>query len=128
LVVEMMAELVDERAQERLERDDVAPRRRAHPDRDLRALALVFGLVESVELAGLVGRALRENGNADPRHAVPRDEYVDKTLARNLDRCAIVARERVADARDPRARLDFHRKVEPLDRIALAVDALACGG
>ena len=59
LVVEMMAELMDQRAQERLECDHLLLLRGTHPDGDARGLAVILGLVQSVQLAVAVGRPAR---------------------------------------------------------------------
>src|SRR5690242_19274693 len=51
LVIEMVAKLVGERAQERLEGHYLSSRRRAHPDGDSRPGSPFLGFIETVQLA-----------------------------------------------------------------------------
>src|SRR5207248_3784755 len=89
LVVEMVAKLMDEGSQERLERDDLSARRGAHPDSDPRFRASFLRLVQSVQLAIVTGRPLCENPDADRRHLVSIDQHVDQTLTGDLHAGAI---------------------------------------
>ncbi len=93
LVVEVVAHLVHERAQERAERDDLLALRRAHPHADARGQAPFLGLVEAVQFAVVVGRALRQHAHADRRHVIARGQRVDDALSRAFDSGAIVGCE-----------------------------------
>ena len=93
LVVEVMAELVDQRAQERLERDDVPARRGAHPDGDPRRRALVVRLVETVELAA---RRRRDVARAPGRGSSGRDTRPPARRSRSW--------QAASTPRDPRGR------------------------
>src|SRR5512137_1120015 len=84
LVVEMVAPLVGERAQEALERDDLLPPRGAHPDGDPGAAPGVLGFVEPVQLAVVVARALRQYDHADRGHRERTAERVVQLLAERL--------------------------------------------
>jgi hypothetical protein len=77
LVIEVMADLVHEGAQERLERDDLPLRRRAHPDGDSSGRPTFFGFVEAMEFAIIVGGALREHPQPDRRHAIACHQRID---------------------------------------------------
>src|SRR5437868_11607147 len=83
-VVEMMAKLVNERTQKRLERDNLLPLRGAHPDGDTRFRSSLLGLVETVQLAIVAGRTLRKHTHAYRRNLVAADQRVDQPLARRL--------------------------------------------
>ena len=127
LVVEVVADLVNQRAQERAERDDLLPLRGAHPHGDARRDAALLGLVEAVQFAVVGRRALREHAHADRRHAVAGGQRVGKPLARALAARAIVGLERARDRIDVRTRREARGQVEAFDRVARPVDALAGG-
>src|SRR5438105_2964910 len=78
LVVEVMAELMHERAQKCLERDDLPPRSRAHPDGDPRPRSAFLRLIEAVQLAVIAGRALRQDAHPYRRNLVAVDERIDQ--------------------------------------------------
>src|SRR5207248_2704791 len=127
LVVEVVAKLVDQRAQKRLEGDDLTPLRRAHPGGDARPRAPLGRLVEPVQLAVFFRRAPVQDTHAHRRHAIACIQLVDQTLACALHRVAVVGGQRRLDAPHGSAKLELLRNAERHDAFALAIDSLARG-
>ena len=84
-VIEVMAELVEERAEKRPEGDHLASLRGEHPDRDDVAAAPVAGGVEPLELATAERRSPIRDEHAHRRNAERRADAVADPLCERLD-------------------------------------------
>src|SRR5689334_21371676 len=102
LVIEMVAKLVGERAQDRLEGHYLSSRGRAHPDGDSRPGSPFLGFIETVQLAVVPRRPPRHHAHADRRHFVTADECVDQALTGSLHTGAILGDQRSAYLRHRR--------------------------
>ena len=129
LVVEVMQQLVHQRAQESPVAHHLHLLRRAHPQRDARGTARDFvRLVEAVQLARVVRGSPLEHDEIDGRRAQLRIERVRERLALRADIAGPFAFEGEGDG--TRVRLE-HRHVgegDPQDPVALAVGPLRARG
>src|SRR5882672_522340 len=80
LVIEMMANLVQQRAQIALESDDALVFRGAHPELDLRRLAVLFRQIESVQFAPIVAWPDCKHLGAQRRHLQLPDDAIRDLL------------------------------------------------
>ncbi len=82
LVVEVVADLVQQRAKEGAELHDVLLLRGAHPHSDPREVAGdLVGLVQALQLVGGIGRTPLEHLHDDARRSQLRIEGIDQALA-----------------------------------------------
>src|SRR6185503_9171251 len=123
LVVEVVADLVEQRAQEGAEGHHAAVAHGPHPDADARPAPLV-ARVEAVQLR--VAQAGTDGQDADVgrRHAEHRGQGPAEAAGRPLERRAIVGQERGAHRRHQRAQLLRPRQPHLRHAIAGAVDGL----
>jgi hypothetical protein len=124
LVVEVMAQLVDDRAQEALEGHDLTLLRRAHPHGDQRPALAFIRLVQTVQLAVVVRRPRGHDLQADGRHRVAFGERIAHRLRDALHGRTIFRRQRGAQRGHGRSKVHAARQTDRLDRIAGVVDAL----
>src|SRR4030095_7517740 len=116
-----MAQLVDDRAQKRLEGDHLPPLGGAHPDRDPRWRAVLLRLVESMQLAVAVDGALGQHPHAYLRHVIARGQRIEQILALALHPRALDGGERALDAQYGRPVILARRNAERGDTIAAAI-------
>ncbi len=89
-VVQVVAHLVEERAQEGAKGDHLPPLRGAHPHRNERRRAPAAVLVQAVQFLAARGRPHRQHAHLHPRHAQAIERAVDERLCSRLGRAAIV--------------------------------------
>src|SRR5438874_9138059 len=128
LIVEVMAKLVNERTQKRLERDNLPPLRRAHPDGDPRFSSSLLRFVKAVQLAVVARWTLRKHPHAHRRNLVTAHQRIDQPLARQLSPSAVFAQKCRAYLRDEDAGRHVGRQPNGFNCIAFAVDPLARRG
>jgi len=97
LIVEVMADLVEEGAEKGLDGDDVVALRGSHPDRDAIEPAVVAGHVDAVQLATVIVRTHALDVHGDRRDPEPAAKAVDELLGRGFGRATITRRKRVVD-------------------------------
>src|SRR5262249_796970 len=104
-VVQVVAELVQQRPEKGPVGDYLAPLGGAHPERDPIPPAPVGGQVEAVQLAASVVRPLALHADPEPRHTERAADVVGDLLCHCLDRSDLLAEQDVLERR--------HRLAEP---------------
>src|SRR6266571_4086429 len=99
LVVEVMAQLVDQRAQEGFECDDLRSLRCAHPYRNARRHPALLGFVQAMEFTVPIGGSPREYVHPKAGNVVAGGQRVAQFLTACLHGCPIIATERSLDIR-----------------------------
>lgn len=101
-VVEVVAELVEQRSQEGFERDDLPLLGGQHPDRDVVAPVSVAGFVQPVQLAPTQRGASERDLDSDRRDPEVRADTVGDPLREHLDVARASGREDRGQRRDRR--------------------------
>ena len=128
LVVEVVAELVEERAEKGTERDHSPPAGGAHPELDPGGAAAAPCRVEALELAPPAVWARAQDLEATGRDTKRLGQAGEELLGDRLDRGAILARQGGGEGGRQQAERPSAPEAEARDLVALAVDPLLRAG
>src|SRR5688500_14777916 len=118
LVVEVVADLVEEGTQEGAEGDDLLALRRAHPERDRGPHPLSCRVVVAVQLAPVMARAGGEHRDANRRQGELVEQGVGQALAGPWGGVAVILAARGPHRVDQRAERRRVGQLHPLHAVA----------